>query len=92
MCHSKWLIEVSVKDPMPNDSEIAQGLEQALNKEPVLGWSAGQAAWQSQLRGVLRGVLQDDLSIKGPLASQTNWPVRKAEAWIRTEQDIPLLE
>lgn len=64
MCHSKWQVEVSVKDPMPNDSEIAKGLEQALNKEPVLGWSAGQAAWQSQLRGVLRGVLQDDLSLK----------------------------
>lgn len=64
MCHSKWQVEVSVKDPMPNDSEIAKGLEQALNKELVLGWSAEQAAWQSQLRGVLRGVLQDDLSLK----------------------------
>lgn len=33
MCHSKQLMEVSVKNHMPNDSKIAKGLEQALNSE-----------------------------------------------------------
>ena len=68
MCHSKWLTEVSVKDPPRNDSEIAKGLEQALNTEggcwvgrrgagstslPVKHRVLSHWAAQSRFRGVL---------------------------------------
>lgn len=67
VCHSKQLTEASVKDPVPDDSDIAKGLEQGLNTEPwartALGrqyiskaWSSSCSALPSQRRGVLGGV------------------------------------